>query len=150
MRTFRSLVLLAFVATVPLLAACATPEVATEATGRFVTSAWARPADSGATSGAYLTIRNADSAAVELVGVSSLVATAAEVHETMQHDGMAHMMARTTVPIAPRDSLVMMPGGVHVMLVQLTRALAAGDTVPVTLRFSNGDSLTVPVPVREG
>jgi copper(I)-binding protein len=42
----------------------------------------------------------------------------------------------------------MLPGGVHVMLLQLTRALAVGDTVPLTLRFAAGDSLVVRVPVR--
>lgn len=148
MRALRSLSLIVSAVAAPVLAGCTAPEPA--ASGRYVTSAWARPADSGATSGAYLTIRNADSAAVELVAVSSPLAVAAEVHETMQHNGMAHMMARTTVGIAPRDSLVMKPGGLHVMLVHLTRALVVGDTIPVLLRFSNGDSLTARVPVKEG
>jgi copper(I)-binding protein len=127
--------------------ACATAEP--PRTGRFVSSAWARPADSGATSGAYLTIINADSSAVELVGASSPSALAAEVHETMTHEGMSHMMARTAVAIAPRDSLVMKPGGLHVMLLQLTRRLAVGDTIAMTLRFSAGDTVVVNVPVRE-
>jgi copper(I)-binding protein len=130
-----------------VLGACATAEP--PRTGRFVASAWARPADSGATSGAYLTIINADSSAVELVGASSPSALAAEVHETMTHEGMSHMMARTAVAIAPRDSLVMKPGGLHVMLLQLTRRLAVGDTIAMTLRFSAGDTVVVNVPVRE-
>lgn len=131
----------------PVLAACATGEP--PLAGRLVTSSWARPADSGATGGAYVTIINADSITVELIGASSPVAAATEVHESMQHEGMSHMMARTSVPIAPRDSLVMKPGGLHVMLLQLTRPLAPGDSVPLTLRFSSGDSVTVRVPVRE-
>jgi copper(I)-binding protein len=129
-----------------LLAACATPEP--PQTGRLVTTSFARPADSAATGGAYLTVVNADSIAVALTGATSPWATAVEVHETMNHDGMAHMMARTSVPIAPRDSLVMKPGGVHMMLIGLTRALREGDSVPVTLRFSIGDSLALRIPVR--
>jgi hypothetical protein len=129
-----------------LLAACAPSE--TTPTGRFVTTSFARPADSAATGGAYVTVVNADSVAVELTGASSPWATAVEAHETMNHDGMAHMMARTTLPIAPRDSLVMKPGGVHLMLIGLTRALREGDSVPVTLRFSVGDSLALRIPVR--
>lgn len=128
-----------------VLGACATAEP--PQTGRLVTSAWARPADSGATGGAYLTIVNADSLPVELVSASSPLALAAEVHETMAHDGMSHMMPRTTVSIAPRDSLVMKPGGLHVMLLQLTRALAVHDTIPMVLRFSRGDSVLVRIPV---
>lgn len=116
--------------------------------GPSVTAAWARPADSGATGGAYLTIVNADSVAVELVGESSPVANSVEVHESMQHDGMSHMMPRASVPIGARDSVVMAPGGLHVMLNQLMRPLVAGDSVPLTLRFSNGDAVQVRVPVR--
>lgn len=146
MRVPRSFVLSA-VTLLPVLVACATAEP--PVSGRLVTAAWARPADSGATSGAYVTIVNHDSATVELVSVSSNAAVAAEVHETMTHEGMSHMMARTTVPLAPRDSLVMKPGGLHVMLLQLTRRLSVGDSVPLTLRFSTGDSVLVRVPVRE-
>ncbi len=152
----REAVRLALAAALPVCVGCAGSDAAsgeaasadTPRPGRLVSAAWARPADSGATSGAYLTIVNADSAATELVAVTSTAAAAAEVHESMQHDGMAHMMARAAVPIAPRDSLVMQPGGVHVMLLQLTRPLAVGDTVPLTLRFATGDSLVVRVPVR--
>jgi len=128
-----------------LVAACAPTETPQ---GRAVTAAWARAADSGATGGAYLTIVNHDSVTVDLVGVATALAASAEVHESMQHDGMSHMMPRASVAIGARDSLVMAPGGLHVMLNQLTRALAAGDSVPLTVRFSNGDSVLVRVPVR--
>jgi len=147
MRVQRSPVLPFAAGALSVLAGCATAEP--PLAGRLVSAAWARPADSGATSGAYLTVINADSIAVDLMSVSSPVATAVEVHETMNHDGLAHMTPRTSVPIAPRDSLVMKPGGVHVMLLQLTRRLSPGDTVPLTLRFSNGDSVRANVPVRE-
>lgn len=116
--------------------------------GQFVSGAFARPADSAATGGAYLTIINADSTAVALTGAASSYATAVEVHETMDHNGMTHMMARPSLPIGARDSVVMKPGGVHMMLVGLTRALREGDSVPLTLRFSRGDSVLVRVPVR--
>ena len=128
-----------------LAAACAPTETPR---GRAVTAAWARAADSGATGGAYLTIVNHDSVTVDLVGVATALAASAEVHESMQHDGMSHMMPRASVAIGARDSLVMAPGGLHVMLNQLTRTLTAGDSVPLTVRFSNGDSVLVRVPVR--
>ena len=151
-RSFSPVVLRTMRRRLPAFAVLAVATACTTAeqprTGRFVTAAWARTADSGATGGAYLSIVNADSLAVELTGASSEWAVATEVHETMNHDGMSHMMPRTSVPIAPRDSLVMKPGGLHIMLVQLTRALTVNDSVPVTLRFSRGDSVLVRVPVR--
>lgn len=128
--------------------ACTTSEGAAPPRELMVRDAWARFADSGATSGAYLTLVNGDTVATTLVGASSPWARATEVHETMQHDGMAHMQARPSITIAAGDSLVMAPGAVHVMLIDLVRAVAVGDTVPLMLRFDNGDSLAVPVPVR--
>jgi copper(I)-binding protein len=143
MRPFR--VLAAGTALTALVAACGPAEIPQ---GRAVTAAWARAADSGATGGAYLTIVNHDPVTVEVVSVATTLAASAEVHESMQHDGMSHMMPRTSVPIGARDSVVMTPGGLHVMLNQLTRTLAAGDSVPLTVRFSTGDSVLVRVPVR--
>lgn len=131
-----------------MLGACVTADTKPAPTGRTVSAAWSRPADSAATGGVYLTIVNHDSMAVELVGVSSPIATSAEVHESMQHDGMAHMMARASLSIGARDSVVMAPGGLHVMLNQLTRSLTVGDSIPLTLRFSTGDTLAVRAAVR--
>ena len=130
----------------PLVAACTTADV--PASGHRVSASWARTADSGTTGGVYVTIVNADSTPVDLTGASTPYATATEVHEAMMHDGMSHMMARPSITIAGRDSLVMKPGGLHIMLLQLTRALVTTDSIPLTLRFSTGDSLVVRVPVQ--
>jgi copper(I)-binding protein len=45
------------------------------------------------------------------------------------------------------SSLVMQPGGTHLMLEGLTREVAEGDTVRVVLRFRKAAPLTVEVPV---
>ena len=113
-----------------------------------VRSGWARIADSGATSGAYMEIANNDTVAITLVGVTTGDAAAAEVHESMQQDGMAHMMPRTDVRIAAGDVVTMAPGGVHVMLIDVRRALAIGDSVRLRLRFNDSTIVAVTAPVR--
>lgn len=113
-----------------------------------VRHAWARIADSGATSGAYLEIDNNDTVPITLVGVATSDAQAAEVHESMQHDGMAHMMPRTELLIPAGDVVKMAPGGLHVMLIDLRHALAVGDSVQLSLRFSDSTRVAVTVPVR--
>jgi len=55
------------------------------------------------------------------------------------------MTPRPSLLIAPAEVVKMEPGGVHVMLVGLRRALAVGDSVRLRLHFS--DSTTVPVTV---
>lgn len=145
-----------------LLAACAsgapadTPDNATDGapaatvmSGPFeVRDAWARPADSGATGGAYVTLANLDTLDVTITGWSADVAELTELHETMVHDGQAHMTPHRERAI-PRDSvLVMQPGGMHVMLVRLTRALRAGDTIRITASLADGRAIETRVAVR--
>ena len=113
-----------------------------------VRNGWARMADSGATSGAYLELVNRDTVPVSVIGMSTDVATAAEVHETMQHDGMAHMMPRTVLVIPAGGTVSMAPGGLHVMLVGLRRGLTAGDSVALDVHFSDSTHIHVVVPVR--
>ena len=109
--------------------------------------AWVRPADSAAMSAAYFVLRSG-SDSLTIVGASSPVARAAEVHESMQHEGMMHMQPRPTLTVSPGDSLVFAPGGLHVMLIDLLRPLSEGDSVSLLLRTSSGDSLVVTAPVR--
>jgi hypothetical protein len=40
------------------------------------------------------------------------------------------------------------PGGLHVMLIGLTRPLAAGERVPLTLRFERAGAVTVEAEVQ--
>lgn len=112
-----------------------------------VRSAWARIADAGATSGAYLDLVNNDSVPLTLVSVTSDVSTNAEVHETMSQDGMSHMMARPTLTVAPGATLAMKPGGLHIMLIGVTRTLAAGDSISLALRFADSTTVSTRIPV---
>lgn len=113
-----------------------------------VRSGWARIADSGATSGAYLELTNNDTVPITLVGITTNDAGAAEVHETMQRDGMAHMMPRTALRIPAGGVLAMAPGGLHVMLTDVRHTLVIGDSVRLRLRFNDRRSVSVTAPVR--
>jgi copper(I)-binding protein len=130
--------------------ACATRDRESQAANSplRVTSAWARPADSGTTGGAYITIKNIDTVPVIITSVLSSGAQSAELHESMMHDGMAHMTARPSVRIARDSTLSMVPGGLHVMLNGLTRSLAVGDTLAVTLVLNDGRQVPARVAVR--
>lgn len=114
-----------------------------------ISEAWSRMADSGQTGGAYLTLTNADTVDITIVGAESARATTTSLHESSEHDGMMHMMPQTAIRV-PRDSTVRMaPGGLHVMLEGLTSALQAGDSLGVTLLLQDGRRILVPVRVRK-
>ena len=130
--------------------ACGERRAASPAIGPLtIVEAWARAADSGTTGGAYLTLSNTDSIPVTISAVSSDVTLTASIHETMDMDGMTHMMPRPSLVIDRDSSLHMVPGGVHVMLNDLTRALRVGDSVTLRLTLAGrGAALPVVVHVR--
>jgi copper(I)-binding protein len=94
-----------------------------------------RPATPG-TAVVRLSVRNGLGSADALVGVSSPVATSAELHRTdVDAAGRSSMVAVASVPIAARATVTFQPGGLHVMLRGIARELAVGDEVPITFTF---------------
>ena len=136
-----------------LAAGCSSGAAATPTQGGFISvyGAWARPADAGADTAAYLTITNGQLQDDTLVGASSPVATSAGVHQTTTDaSGMTGMQQTASVKIPAGRDLVLEPGGYHVMLMGLTKALAVGDTFPLTLTFEKTGPVTVSVEVKAG
>ncbi|MEY4008373.1 MAG: hypothetical protein RLZZ467_1440 [Gemmatimonadota bacterium] len=105
--------------------------------------AWARPADSGATSAAYLVLANRGTTADTVVGVVTEAAESATVHQTMQHEGTMHMSVVSTLLIPAGAEVPLAPLGTHVMLLRLRRPLRAGDTVTFGLALASRDTLLV-------
>lgn len=110
--------------------------------------AWARTADSGSLTAAYLVLINTGAGADTLRGLSSPVATGASMHVSIDRGGTMQMVPVGALPIRAGDSLVFRPLGTHVMLTGLRQSLLDGDTVPLTLELASGTSLAVPVVVR--
>ncbi|MFP5418581.1 MAG: copper chaperone PCu(A)C [Gammaproteobacteria bacterium] len=102
-----------------------------------VTGAWARATVPGqSVGGAYMQIRT--DADARLIGASSLVASRVEVHE-MKMDGDVMRMRELKVLDLPKGKTVSLaPGGLHLMLMNLKKPIAAGDVVPVTLVVESG------------
>lgn len=113
------------------------------------TGAWARAADSGATTAVYFVLNNTDSIADTVRMVTSADAEETGLHISTQHSGMMHMTAISTLPVPARDSVSFRPLGAHVMLTRLRRPLAAGDSVLIRVDFVSGDSLDIQAHVRQ-
>jgi copper(I)-binding protein len=123
---------------------------ARDATGPLlITGAWARVTHAGMPMGvAYLTIRNVGSREDTLESADTPMAARVEFHRTIIDHGMARMRPADDLRIAPGATLEAGPGGLHLMLVDLKAPLAAGTTIPLTLRFKVAGELTVRVSVR--
>ncbi len=91
----------------------------------------------------YMTIVNKGSAAQTLISAKSPESKAVKLHQTLLKDGVAGMEQQQAGMINPGDTLLLTPGGYHLMLMQPTRAFRSGDTIPVELVFSNSKSIDV-------
>jgi len=97
---------------------------------------------------AYLTLHNGGTAPVSIVGVRSPLAGMAMIHETRLVGTRSTMRAREELLVAPGETVRFAPGGLHVMLQDLSQALKAGDEVPLVLILKDGGSLAVAARVR--
>ncbi|HEX4910096.1 MAG TPA: copper chaperone PCu(A)C [Permianibacter sp.] len=121
--------------------------LAAEATGITVHDGYIRLPPPGSPAAAYFTLKNsgADRA---LVDADCRCAGMTMIHESIEQDGMAKMRHVDSAALPSGGELVLKPGGLHVMLMRLNAPLKAGDSHPLTLRFADGDTLTVRLPVQ--
>ena len=94
--------------------------------------------------GVFGTITNSGATFIRLTGVTvpASVAESASMHETVTVDGEMKMQELAAgIPVPAQGSVVLKPGGLHIMLMKPT--VAVGEQVPLTLSFSDGTSLTI-------
>jgi len=97
-----------------------------------VTNVWARATAPGQkVGGVYMDLRSA--APARLVAVSSSAAATVEIHNMTMKNGIMRMFAVDGIDLPSGQTVKLAPGGYHVMLIDLKRPLAKGESVPVTL-----------------
>jgi hypothetical protein len=128
--------------------ACSASEPATLRQTLSARDAWARAADSGATTALYFTLANGGAETDTLLSVTSEAATDATLHISTQQGRMMHMSRVANLPVPANDSVAFRPLGAHVMLTGLGRQLAGGDSVSATLAFASGRTVRVVAGVR--
>jgi len=126
------------------------PEAAPVPADTFaVVDSWAGVASEGGTTAGYLTIENGLATADTLQGVTGEAMDRVEMHETYEReDGLRGMRPVEQLVVAPGARVRFEPGGLHLMLVNMDRALAVGDSVEVTLSFAKHGAHPLTLPVR--
>jgi copper(I)-binding protein len=111
---------------------------------------WIRTGMQDGNSAAYMLLHNHTDQDVALIGASSDVATAVEIHlSSMSADGTMQMAQQESIAIPAGEELELKPGSYHVMFIGLTKDLVAGDEVTLTLHFDGYDDVTLTVPVKD-
>lgn len=97
-----------------------------------VEGAWVRSAVAGQHgTGAFMKITAPRP--MQLVGVSTPVASVAEVHEMKMDGDVMKMRAVPALDLPAGRTVELKSGGYHLMLMELKQSLKAGSTVPITL-----------------
>lgn len=113
-----------------------------------VSGAWVRatvPGQKG--SGAFMSLTSRTS--TRLVGVSSVIAGVAEVHEMkMDGDVMKMRQLGAGLDLPAGKTVELKAGGLHLMLMDLKQTLVAGSTVPLTLMFQDAKGVNSKLDVR--
>ncbi|MAK43190.1 MAG: hypothetical protein CMN80_03425 [Spongiibacter sp.] len=96
---------------------------------------------------AFFSVTNPSSQTVTLRAGTSDVAGRVEIHSNSQRNGMMAMRKEDSVAIAPGQTLDFVPGGYHLMLINLKQPLRHGERVHFSLLI-DGDVVQVEAPVR--
>jgi len=102
------------------------------------------PSQAAKSAAGYFAISNGGSEPDRLLAVEGEFADKIMLHTTeFSADGVARMMHLDGIDIPAGDTVVLEPGGMHVMLMGLTSPLAEGDHLPATLVFERAGRVEV-------
>ena len=96
--------------------------------------------------GGFLKIEN-KGAADQLVSASSPVAGEVQLHEMAMEGNVMKMRQVKDIVVPANGSVELKPGGMHLMFMNIKAPLAAGEIVPVKLKFAKAGEVEVKVPV---
>lgn len=121
----------------------------TEAEALTVTDPWVKAAETGMT-GAFGTLVNSGEEDVTVVSAAADITDMMELHETVQTDDGAMAMQPKeggfVVPAGGEHELA--PGGDHLMIMDLLRAVEPGEAVTITLTLGDGSTADVEATVK--
>lgn len=117
--------------------------------GLTVRGAWIPEAPPAAkVQAAYMDLINEGPRPVVVVGAESPDFARIEMHRTVETQGVVRMAAQPRLRVEPGATLVLAPGGLHLMLIEPKRRLVAGDRVEIGLRVEDAASITLTAEVR--
>ncbi len=116
-----------------------------------IEKAWTRATPQGAKAGgAFVLVKNTGDAADRLIAASSDVAAKVEIHEMSMNDGVMKMQElENGLEIAPGETVELKPGGFHIMMMGLHKAIAEGDLVTISLEFEKAGIVEVMFPAAQ-
>lgn len=98
---------------------------------------------------AYMTLSNTGSVPRVITGVTADGFGMVHVHRTtVSDDGVSSMSPMHHLELGPGETVVLAPGGLHLMLMKPDGTALSRESVAVTLKFANGESMSVLVAIQ--
>lgn len=101
------------------------------------------PAETGETSAVSMVVHNPTAAMVTVVGASSAFADKVVLQHYVKTAGVTQMYPLNQLEIPAGADVVMVPFGLELRLMGVTRTLTYGMDVPLTLTFADGSQRTI-------
>lgn len=99
-------------------------------------------------SASFMTLKNSSDTDINVIQADSAVAEFVELHTHTNDDGVMRMRKIEQITVPANGSTELKPGGLHIMLIEPHEPLKMGDTVNVTLKFADGSSKEISMPVK--
>jgi periplasmic copper chaperone A len=140
----RRSVLLALAVAPAFLFASVAPAAAVTPAGVTVSGSWVKASEYsdhvGGMTGVFAKITNKSKKTITLVGGTSSFAPMVDVHQVV-NGVMSHKPGGVT--IAPGKTAILEPGGLHVMLMGLTKKILPGTKVDLKLTFKGANPVAL-------
>ena len=99
-----------------------------------ITNAWARPANAGSNSAAYMQIQNLTDNQIQIIAASALLTSNnTELHDSFVDNNVIKMRIVDNIILPAKGSIEFSPGKLHIMLIDLIRDLKIGDSIDIAL-----------------
>jgi len=95
----------------------------------------------------FLIITNNTDRDDRLVAAEANISTTVELHTHIKDGDIMRMRAVESIAVPAHGKAELKPGADHIMFIDLTKPLAEGEAVPVTLVFEKAGRKTITLPV---
>lgn len=111
----------------------------------MITNAIAAPSPTAQskTGAVYMSVMNMGKQKDNLISISTSIATSAMLHESKDENGVMKMKMLDQLEIPAGETIDILPGRMHIMLVGLKAPLKIGDHVPLELMFKISGKMSV-------
>lgn len=118
------------------------------AAGLTIEKPWIRLIIKARPAAGYFTVKNDTDKPVALTGAASPACGMVMLHQSVEENGVGKMLPVKSVAVPAHGQLTFAPGGYHLMCMQPQASMTIGHSVPLTLKFADGQSLTAAFPVK--